>query len=641
MKKMNKKLSFFVIASVLILLFGCFNYMVDREAEKDSFAASSKKITMVKGDSIKLTVSTKETVTWKSSKKSVATISKSGKVKAKKKGSTTITATYKKNGKNKKITYKIKVVNPTLNVKSKLTLEKGKTKQLKIKYAKNTVKWKSSKSSVVKVSSKGKITAKKAGKATITATYHGKKYKTVVTVKDSSGSGNSGGSDDSDDDSDDDDSGDDDGGDSGGTEEDEKAIMEASAEWKELWLQVDVSMLATYAGIVTEMYTEDSFKAYKELGSWYAGRRYQYQNYTQLMADINTYGYPDDKLVKFTDEEIKRKKDLEELYSSREWQWTVINAENVLKTEYDPLNHVKESYDEVMEIARYYLSKKDVYENLSQLLADIEIYGYPSTDNIERIPYTVEVVSYPDIAKQVLDEINAYRKSLNAAAGYEKYEPYVWSDENALIAKTQAVYNMKSCRYRSTSKDGANHGVGSIGTATAFVYPRTDEERVDMASAAPNWSVQNWDGSPSHQGYLRKILTPAMVEDLGYQNNIGIAVVSSTWSSGLGQITVIAYLSRCETPNVITEKGTSPDDPNLMYTDPTVPISLGTSFYGSEVTALLSDVRELKGTTYVPLLHSPFKEYYGTDVDSESVGRNAACEEVIEETISVSENDIQ
>jgi hypothetical protein len=67
--------------------------------------------------------------------------------------------------------------------KSKLTLEAGKSKTIKLKGAKkNKVKWTSSKKAVATVS-KGKIKAKKAGKATITAKYKNKKYKCKVIVR--------------------------------------------------------------------------------------------------------------------------------------------------------------------------------------------------------------------------------------------------------------------------------------------------------------------------------------------------------------------------------------------------------------------------------------------------------------------------
>lgn len=67
--------------------------------------------------------------------------------------------------------------------KTKLTLTEGKTYKLKLKNNKKKVKWSSAKKSVATVSSVGKIRAKKAGRATITAKASGRKYKCRVTVK--------------------------------------------------------------------------------------------------------------------------------------------------------------------------------------------------------------------------------------------------------------------------------------------------------------------------------------------------------------------------------------------------------------------------------------------------------------------------
>ena len=67
--------------------------------------------------------------------------------------------------------------------KSKLNISAGKSYTLKLKNASGKIKWKSSKKSVAVVNSKGKVTAKKAGKASITATNNGKKYTCKVTVK--------------------------------------------------------------------------------------------------------------------------------------------------------------------------------------------------------------------------------------------------------------------------------------------------------------------------------------------------------------------------------------------------------------------------------------------------------------------------
>lgn len=66
---------------------------------------------------------------------------------------------------------------------SKKTLYVGKSFTLKLTGTTKKVTWSSSKKSVATVTSKGKVTAKKAGKATITAKVGSKKYTCVVTVK--------------------------------------------------------------------------------------------------------------------------------------------------------------------------------------------------------------------------------------------------------------------------------------------------------------------------------------------------------------------------------------------------------------------------------------------------------------------------
>lgn len=75
--------------------------------------------------------------------------------------------------------------------KKKATLKVGQTLQLKVTGTKGKVKWTSSKKSVAKVSSKGRVKAKKKGSATITAKIGKKKYTCKVTVKNAS-NGNGG-----------------------------------------------------------------------------------------------------------------------------------------------------------------------------------------------------------------------------------------------------------------------------------------------------------------------------------------------------------------------------------------------------------------------------------------------------------------
>ena len=70
---------------------------------------------------------------------------------------------------------------PTLS-KKELDLKVSKTYTLKVKNADSKVTWSSSDKAVVTVSSKGKVTAKDAGTATVTAKVDGKKLKCKVRL---------------------------------------------------------------------------------------------------------------------------------------------------------------------------------------------------------------------------------------------------------------------------------------------------------------------------------------------------------------------------------------------------------------------------------------------------------------------------
>lgn len=129
-----------------------------------------------------------EKITWTSSKPKVATVSQDGKVIPKKKGKTKITARIA-NG--KKVTWKIKVKElkaKKISLKKKVTLYEGETLKLKAKLKPKgstaKIKWKSSKKKVASVSKNGTVTARKKGKAVITAQLpNSKKAKCKVTVK--------------------------------------------------------------------------------------------------------------------------------------------------------------------------------------------------------------------------------------------------------------------------------------------------------------------------------------------------------------------------------------------------------------------------------------------------------------------------
>ena len=141
---------------------------------------------------IKSKYPTNDTVkSYKSSNTKVATVDKKGKVTAKKTGKATITVTMK-SGAKAKYTVKVqkgKVTTKSLKLnKSKCTLKKGKTFTIKVTRnpitATEKITYSSSNKKIATVDKKGKITAKKKGKSTITVkTSNGKKATCKVTVK--------------------------------------------------------------------------------------------------------------------------------------------------------------------------------------------------------------------------------------------------------------------------------------------------------------------------------------------------------------------------------------------------------------------------------------------------------------------------
>lgn len=128
-------------------------------------------------------------LTWNSSNSNVASITKSGEVKAIKSGTTTITASkgelyavckitvIDNTPEVHEITFKLNKTSETLKVGEKIELT-GTADNTIVK----DITWKSSDASVASVSTTGQVTALKEGTATITATYSEKKATCTIVV---------------------------------------------------------------------------------------------------------------------------------------------------------------------------------------------------------------------------------------------------------------------------------------------------------------------------------------------------------------------------------------------------------------------------------------------------------------------------
>lgn len=143
----------------------------------------TRQIFMENGTTVKLTahVSTGHKPSFKSQRKSVATVDENGWITAVKPGETTITVSADRTS----ATCKVTVKKPTVSLsRSSATLyRKGELKLSVSSTSKSTPRWKTNKSSVATVDSSGKVTAVKHGTAVITVTVDGVKKSCVITVK--------------------------------------------------------------------------------------------------------------------------------------------------------------------------------------------------------------------------------------------------------------------------------------------------------------------------------------------------------------------------------------------------------------------------------------------------------------------------
>ena len=169
------------------------NETVKKDVKELKFKESS--VSIRKGESADLELETKlsteemKSLKWKSDNEEVVTV-KNGKIKALKTGKAKITITLASGLKKViNVTVQKKAVTCTAikNVSKKLTLNRKKSYQLRPVINPITctykAKYKTSNKKIVKVTSKGKITAVKKGKAKITIIVGKRKFVCTVTVK--------------------------------------------------------------------------------------------------------------------------------------------------------------------------------------------------------------------------------------------------------------------------------------------------------------------------------------------------------------------------------------------------------------------------------------------------------------------------
>ena len=122
--------------------------------------------TLVKGQTLQLKLQgTSKKAKWYSSRKRVATITQNGKIIARNKGVTTITAQIG----NKKYVSRITVETPKIS-KTSINLNEGESYTLKVSATSQKAKWTSINEFIATVNSKGIVTAQNEGKTKIIAT---------------------------------------------------------------------------------------------------------------------------------------------------------------------------------------------------------------------------------------------------------------------------------------------------------------------------------------------------------------------------------------------------------------------------------------------------------------------------------------
>lgn len=172
---MKQKTSIKKTLTLLILVALLFS-LVPTHSTAASPKLKKQSITLLTGQTYKNSVSNAKKVKWSTSNKKIATVNKSGTIKALHKGTATITATISK----KKLKCKVRVESPILNQEN-VTVIKGNTVKLTLNGTIQSIKWYSENENIAIISN-GTITGISIGNTQVYALVAGKKFYCNVTV---------------------------------------------------------------------------------------------------------------------------------------------------------------------------------------------------------------------------------------------------------------------------------------------------------------------------------------------------------------------------------------------------------------------------------------------------------------------------
>lgn len=169
MRKKLKRLIALLLSLLMVISLIPTTGLAVEAAAKPKLVKKSVSIVIGESSQIKVKNAPKRAkVTYKSTKKNIATVSEKGKVKGLKSGTAKIIVSVKKHSKTTKLNYKVTVKRPALS-KNTLSLITGNTANISIKNKpkKAAYAWRSSNPQVAAVHNNGKVKAKAVGTTTI------------------------------------------------------------------------------------------------------------------------------------------------------------------------------------------------------------------------------------------------------------------------------------------------------------------------------------------------------------------------------------------------------------------------------------------------------------------------------------------